>query len=282
MGPAHLQTGAHVSINQNQDLGVRFFYSSGARALFTKAWYSLVSKLDRDAEVTLMNYGFEHPDGSKIAPDARNAPERYALQLYHHVATGVSLEGKQVLEVGCGRGGGASYIARHLHPRRMVGVDIIPSAIRFAHKHYATQKNLEFQVADAHKLPFADNSFDAVVNIESAQHYKDVGRFLSEVRRVLRPGGHLLISYFEDPGKGVFPRQALAQSKLHKLREEDITEGVVRAMDLDSARRQLLAHKLSPSILKRIANEFAGIRGTHLYDSFASGNFPYFYFIYQK
>jgi len=269
-------------MDQTQYLGVKFFYSSGARSLFTNAWYSLVSKFDKNAEVTLMNYGYAHPDGSKISLDTENASERYALQLYHHVATGVSLEGKQVLEVGCGRGGGASYIARHLHPQRMVGVDRNASAIRFAQKHFADQKNLQFMLADAHKLPFEDNSFDAVVNIESAQHYKDVGRFLSEVRRVLKPGGYLLISYFEDPEKGVFPRQALAQSRLHKVREEDITEGVVRALDLDSSRKQLLAHKLSPSVLKKFAIEFAGVRGTHLYHSFASGACPYFYFIYQK
>jgi ubiquinone/menaquinone biosynthesis C-methylase UbiE len=164
----------------------------------------------------------------------------------------------------------------------MVGVDIVASAIGFDQKHYAAQKNLQFFEADAHKLPFEDNSFDAVVNIESAQHYKDIARFLSEVHRVLKPGGYLLISYFEDPEKGVFPRQALAQSKLHKVREEDITEGVVRAMDLDSLRRQRLAQKISPGFLNKLAVEFAGVRGTDLYNDFASGKYPYFYFIYQK
>lgn len=269
-------------MNQAQHPAIRFFYSSRARSLLTNAWYSLVSRLDKNAEVTLMNYGYESADGTRIFLHAGDEAERFALQLYHHVATGVALEGKDVLEVGCGRGGGASYIARYLHPRKMVGADIIPSAIRFDQKHYAAQKNLRFFVADAHKLPFEDNSFDAIVNIESAQHYKDVSRFLSEVRRVLKPGGYLLISYFEDPGKGVFPRQALAQSNLHKVREEDITEGVVRAMGLDSSRRQQLAQKLSPGILKKLAVEFAGVRGTDLYNDFASGNYPYFYFIYRK
>jgi ubiquinone/menaquinone biosynthesis C-methylase UbiE len=238
--------------------------------------------LDKNAEVTLMNYGYESADGTKIRLDASDEPERYSLQLYHHVATGVPLEGKDVLEVGCGRGGGASYIARYLHPRKMMGVDIVASAIRFDRKHYAAQKNLQFFEADAHKLPFEDDSFDAVVNIESAQHYKDVDRFFSEVHRVLKPGGYLLIAYFEDPEKAVFPRQALARSKLHKVREEDITEGVVRAMDLDSSRKQRLAQKLSPRILDKLAVEFAGVRGTDLYNDFASGAYPYFYFIYRK
>jgi ubiquinone/menaquinone biosynthesis C-methylase UbiE len=229
-----------------------------------------------------MNYGYENLDGTKISLDADEASERYSLQLYHHVATGVSLEGKDILEVGCGRGGGASYITRHLHPRQIVGVDINATAIRFDQKHYAAHKNLQFSVADAHELPFKDNSFDAILNIESAHHYKDVRQFLSEVHRVLKPDGYFLIACFEDPEKRVFPRRALAQSKLRKVREEDITADVIRAMDLDNSRRQLLAQKLVPGILKDFAVEFAGVHGTELYDSFVSGKCSYVYLIYKK
>ena len=269
-------------MNQAQSLAVRFFYSSGARALFTNAWYALVSRLDRNAEVTLMNYGYAGADGSRIPLDAAHEPERYALQLYHHVATGVPVEGRDVLEVGCGRGGGAAYIARALRPREMVGVDRTAASIRFARRHFAAQKNLRFLEADAHSLPFDDDSFDAVVNIESAQHYRDIDRFFSEVHRVLKPGGHLLIACFEDASKGVYPREALRRSKLREVREEDITPGVVRAMDLDSARRQQLARKLVPPFLRGLAGEFAGVRGTALYDSFATGGCPYLYFVYRK
>jgi ubiquinone/menaquinone biosynthesis C-methylase UbiE len=269
-------------MNQAQSLAVRFFYSSGARALFTNAWYALVSKLDRHAEVTLMNYGYAGADGSRIALDAAHEPERYALQLYHHVAAGVPVEGRNVLEVGCGRGGGAAYIARALRPREMVGVDRTAASIRFARRHFSAQKNLRFLEADAHELPFEDNTFDAVVNIESAQHYRDIDRFFSEVHRVLKPGGHLLIACFEDASKGVYPREALRRSQLREVREEDITPGVVRAMDLDSVRRQQLARKLVPPFLRGLAGEFAGVRGTALYDSFATGGCPYLYFVYRK
>jgi ubiquinone/menaquinone biosynthesis C-methylase UbiE len=265
-----------------QSLATRFFYSSGARAMFTNSWYALVSKLDRNAEVTLMNYGYAHADGARIWLEPEHEAERYALQLYHHVATGVPLEGKDVLEVGCGRGGGAAYISRCLKPRQMVGVDRTASSIDFARRHFATQKNLHFKEADAHDLPFEEASFDAVVNIESAQHYHDIGRFFAEVHRVLKPGGHLLIACFEDASKGVFPRQALGRSKLVRVREEDITPGVMRAMELDSARREQLARKLVPPFLRGLAGEFAGVRGTVLYESFATGGCPYLYFVYRK
>jgi ubiquinone/menaquinone biosynthesis C-methylase UbiE len=164
----------------------------------------------------------------------------------------------------------------------VVGVDRTASSVEFARRHFAAQQNLRFKHGDAHDLPFEDESFDAVVNIESAQHYKDVGRFLAEVHRVLRPGGHLLIACFEDASKGVFPRQALQRSRLRRVREEDITPCVVRAMDLDSARREGLAQKLVPPFLRGLAGEFAGVRGTALYESFAKGGSPYLYFVYRK
>jgi len=263
-------------------LAVRFFYSSGARALFTRAWYALVSKLDRDAEVTLMNYGFAPADGTRIPLAPEHERERYAIQMYHHVASGVPVAGKDVLEVGCGRGGGAAYIARYLKPKHMIGLDRTPAAIEFACRHFAAEENLRYLDGDAHSLPFEDECFDAVVNIESAQHYDDIGLFLSEVHRVLKPGGHLLIACFEDPSKDVFPRRSLERSPLTEVSEEDITPGVVRAMDLDSARRQALAEKLAPSFLRGLAGEFAGVRGTELYESFASGGCPYLFFVYRK
>ena len=164
-----------------------------------------------------MNFGFAYLDSSQIPLKEEDELERYALQLYDYVAAGVPLKDKDVLEVGCGRGGGASYIARYARPKKMVGVDIVPSAIRFDTKHYAEQKNLQFFLADAQRLPFEVNYFDAVVNIESAHHYADFDKFLGEVHRVLKPGGHLLMTCYEDPKKNVFPREALERSKLHKI-----------------------------------------------------------------
>ena len=61
-----------------------------------------------------MNYDYAELDGSEL--DLHDHPEkdRYFIQLYHYVAAAVELNGKKVLEVGSGRGGGASYVARVL------------------------------------------------------------------------------------------------------------------------------------------------------------------------
>jgi SAM-dependent methyltransferase len=232
--------------------------------------------------VTFLNYGYASLNGERIPLREEDEPNRYPIQLYHHALSGTAIAGKDVLEVGSGRGGGASYVARYLHPRGLTGVDICKPAIQFSTARYADQDNLEFRVADALNLPFADDSFDVVLNIESAQHYGDMGRFLEEVHRVLRPGGDFLMACFEDASKNVFPRESLRQARLRLIREDDITANVARALELDGSRRKELAVAISPRLLLRLSNEFAGIPGTQLHASFANGECPYYCFACRK
>jgi SAM-dependent methyltransferase len=261
---------------------LKLFYSRAARHLFTNVWYSLLSNLDRNAAVTFLNYGYASSNGEQIPLQPEDEPNRYPIQLYHRVLFGTTIAGRRVLEVGSGRGGGASYVARYFHPLTLVGVDICKAAIQFSTARYAGQDNLKFRVADACMLPFANDSFDVVLNVESAQHYGDISRFLEEVYRVLRPGGDFLMACFEDVQKDVFPREFLRQSPLRVIREDEITTNVARALELDSSRRQALAIAIAPRPLLRLSNEFAGILGTQLYASFASGQCPYFCFACRK
>ena len=263
-------------------IAVRLFYARLSRRLFTNLWYATVSTLDKNCELTFLNYGFAYLNNYRIPLRQEDEFDRYPIQLYHRIISGVSLKGKDVLEVGCGRGGGASYIARYLHPSKMTAIDICKPAIRFATLHYAQQHNLEFRIADAQELPFPNDSFDALISIETAHHYPDMTRFLDEAHRVLRPGGSFLMACFEDPHKKVFPREALHRSNLRCLTESDITANVVSALTIDSPRRQMLARKLCPRLLGRLPQEFAGLPGTELYNSFASGRYPYFCFRYLK
>src|ERR687885_606835 len=82
--------------------------------------------------------------------------------------------GRDVLEVGCGRGIALPPLARLLQPRRLVGVDV--DAAEFVH-------------ADVRALPFPDQSFDVVVDFGTCYHVEGAERALAEVARVLRPHG---------------------------------------------------------------------------------------------
>ena len=261
--------------------GARFFYSSIAEFLFTNAWYSLVAKLDKHADEPFMNYGFAQLDGGQLALESRLEPHRYAIQLYDHVAANGAVQGKDLLEIGCGRGGGASYLAAALQPRRYVGLDINKSAVACNRRLYRDQPNLEFIAGDAHALPFGDATFGVALNVESSHHYRDLDTFLGEVHRVLVPGGTFLMACFPRRNELAL-REPLARSAFACVFEEDITANVVRALEIDSGRREAAVDRLCPAPLRTFAREFAGVRGSELYDSFASGRRRYLNFVLRK
>jgi SAM-dependent methyltransferase len=99
--------------------------------------------------------------------------------------------GCTVLDVGCGTGYGASILAAKA--RLVVGVDNAPEAIQYAQANYPGG-NLRFAVADCRNLPYPDGSFDLAVMFEVIEHIAEQHQALSEIRRVLAPGGTLILS----------------------------------------------------------------------------------------
>ena len=153
-----------------------------------RRWYQYLAEKYDDADWTFMNYGYidDNPDASRLLLDPEEEPERYSAQLYHKVASAVNIEGKDVLEVGSGRGGGSAYIAKYLNPSSMRGVDIAANNVSFSNFRHKLP-NLSYSVGDAENLPFEDGEFFAVVNVESSHGYGSIPEFLKEVRRVLEP-----------------------------------------------------------------------------------------------
>jgi SAM-dependent methyltransferase len=142
-------------------------------------------------DVVFLNFGYEEDPPMALPLAASDEANRFCIQLYHRTATQVDLSGKRVLEVGCGHGGGASYLMRTLRPASYTGLDLNPAGIDFCRKRH-NLAGLDFVRGDAENLPFDDQSFDAVINIESSHCYPHFSRFLAEVARVLRAGGHFL------------------------------------------------------------------------------------------
>ena len=99
---------------------------------------------------------------------------------------------KVVLEIGCGSGYGASYLAKK-GSRRVVGGDISEESMGYC-RRYSAMGNLEFVRLDATKLPFSDSSFDVVVSFELIEHLKQYEVFLSECSRVIKDGGCFICS----------------------------------------------------------------------------------------
>jgi ubiquinone/menaquinone biosynthesis C-methylase UbiE len=109
---------------------------------------------------------------------------------YHFAARLVA--GRDVLDVACGAGYGSALLARSA--AKVTGADISAAAVDHARRRYAGVPNVEFRQADCTALPFADASFDVVVSFETVEHIAAQEAFLDEVRRVLRPGGVVILS----------------------------------------------------------------------------------------
>jgi SAM-dependent methyltransferase len=105
----------------------------------------------------------------------------------------------RVLDVGCGAGSVAKAVKRERPDLEVSGCDLSQSALDVA---MAAPGGVEFQLATAERLPFADGSFDFVWIFDVLEHVEDPELVLREVARVLKPGGgfHIVLPLEGQPG----------------------------------------------------------------------------------
>jgi ubiquinone/menaquinone biosynthesis C-methylase UbiE len=230
-----------------------------------------------------MNYGFSSlaTDDPLLSLQPADEPNRFAIQLYHHVASAVALEGLDVLEVGCGRGGGTSFVKRHFRPRQMTGIDVSAKAVRFCERNHRLE-GLSFVRGDAESLPLADESFDAVLNIESSHCYGSMPAFLSQVKRVLRPGGHFLFADLRSTVDRDRLHQNIVDTGMTLWIQQDVTANVVESLRRDSERKLALIERNVNKRLLGAFRQFAAIEGSDIYRAFQDGTAVYVRYLLQK
>jgi ubiquinone/menaquinone biosynthesis C-methylase UbiE len=246
-------------------------------------WYQYLSKLDGAADWTFMNYGYAPLDQRELELELRpeDQQNRYCIQLYQRVAGAVELCGKSLLEVGCGRGGGASFIARYHQPHSLTAVDFSSRAVAFCKGHYHDE-GLSFLHADAERLPLPADSFDAVINVESSHCYNSMDRFLREVRRVLRPGGHFLFADIRLYEAAPLLRKQLSCAGLRLLEEERMNTNVLKALELDNERKLTLIRNTAPRFMQERLQQFAGLMGSPVHRRFLTDEWEYLRFTLEK
>ena len=122
--------------------------------------------------------------------------EPYATDLGRRLT---GLPGRAVLETSCGTGVATEALARAAGPdRTIVATDVSEPMLAIARERRGHLANVRFERADAVELPFEDASFDAVVSQFGLMFFPDKLQALREARRVLRPGGRLLLSVWGD------------------------------------------------------------------------------------
>ncbi|MEX2235827.1 MAG: class I SAM-dependent methyltransferase [Cyclobacteriaceae bacterium] len=252
------------------------------KRLNAKVTYELLAKRISAEDWHFMNYGYMPNQGEPPAsiPDDPKI-QKYPMQMYHYLAAKTELKGKQVLEVGSGRGGGARYVAGAFQPTSYTGMDIAQSAVDLANKIHPLP-NLKFIQGSAESIPLPDKSIDVVLNVESCHAYGSVDKFLSEVKRVLKPGGYLLLVDFRDVKNMDLLRSQLRNTAMEWISEEDIAPNVVKAMEAEDDVKKERIRKLFPAKWQTLFGEFAGVVGSRIHLNLKSGARLYHRFVLRK
>ncbi len=140
-----------------------------------------------------MHHGYYGVDGTSREKDPRTA-QRILIDKLLEWSRPKSVQ--QILDVGCGIGGSTLYLASKYYANA-TGITLSPrQAARATARARASglDPHVEFLVANALAMPFADNSFDLIWSLESAEHIPDKQQFLAECVRVLRPNGRIIVA----------------------------------------------------------------------------------------
>ena len=133
-------------------------------------------------------------------PELEWSGERYVPQLegniklehvHRYLIARVSCRGQRVLDIACGEGYGSALLADVAS--LVIGVDIAPDAIAHASRRYG-QPHLTFLTGHCAAIPLSDGSVDVVVSFETIEHHDRHDEMMREIKRVLRPGGLLIMS----------------------------------------------------------------------------------------
>ena len=253
------------------------------RKWWYRKWYDLQTSNLSGKQKNFNNYGYVPltEDEKRRLASVPQDDEYLSMMLYHHVAGQIEIENTDVLEVGCGRGGGCHYIRRFFKAKRVAGIDFSKINIDYCRKNSALN-GVSFKVGDAEKIPFDDKSFDAVVNIESSCHYPHIDRFFKEVNRILKSNGHFLYADHIMANKVQKIREKLRKCNLKIVSENDITANVLES------RRQ--TSKVVDHLRKIDRNEgvlkneldFGALVGSDTFRQFQDRERIYFSFVIQN
>ena len=243
-------------------------------------WYQRLAKAKAWGDFGFMNYGFI--DGDPPVLDPEDESDRLFIQLYHMNIRDIELKGKNVLEIGSGRGGGANWIARTYSPLSLTALDYSGASVKLCNRMYGRQGNLQFVEGNAMSLSFEDESYDIIYNVESSHCYSNMSQFILEAYRVLTPGGYFAWTDFRDKKTMESIHKLFLSTGFEIVSKFDITNEVVAALDQVSDDKQSRIKSGTNVMIRRSFETFAGVRNTPVYDAFIKGDLAYYRYLLQK
>jgi SAM-dependent methyltransferase/NAD(P)-dependent dehydrogenase (short-subunit alcohol dehydrogenase family)/acyl carrier protein len=216
-----------------------------------------------------LNYGYiSQGDGDEARFEVpAEVFNRNSVRLALELVGTTPLEGRKVLDVGCGRGGTVALLGETFGAAA-TGVDLSPEAIAFCRKVHGGVA--QFEVGDAEHLPFGDGSFQAVTNLESSHTYPNLRAFYKEVGRVLEKGGTFLYADLLPVQRWAEVRVLLKSLGLRAESERNITANVLASCDEVAANRTKAFGGSSEMI-----DNFLAVPGSAVYEQMRSGAWEY-------
>jgi len=196
-------------------------------------------------------------------PGIRASREQLSMLLTRYQLAADRADGRDVCELACGAGLGVEYLARRA--RRVLGGDIDAGNLGLARRICARAGHVALARLDAQRLPLADASCDLLCCFEAVYYLPEPRRFVAEARRVLRPGGELILGSVNCQWPGFNPspysRRYLSAGELVDLLREagfavDLRVGFADRADtlarrmLGALRRLAVAARLIPRSMK--------------------------------
>lgn len=232
-----------------------------------------------------MNCGYRDA-GPPIALPPERESERTSYELYTRLIAETPLAGRDVLELGAGRGGGARFLHDTYHPQRLVALDYAEESVRWCRRNFYSP-GLKFVCGDAGEPPFPEASFDVIVAVEVTHCLPDKEQFLASAARILRPGGRLLVAdfFYRRPDAmhalGKF-ETALAGSDFTVVANDDWTSAATAAIEADSARRTQVITDHVPGFLQNTALGFASTTASSTYIAMREGRTVYRRYVLER
>ena len=234
----HSEPSVHAESEDDAQVAMSAHLADDLLSTTAGGWRSFYNKLSRRLEEAgvadssfFLNYGYLPTDSNnESAFDIRAGTfNANSVRLVLEVVGPVDLNDRTIVEIGCGRGGNSALVAEKFSGQ-VIGIDMSSEAIAFCSRAHA-KHGIDFKVGDALKLPLADESCDAVLNVESSHSYGNLPKFLNEVRRICRSGAWFLHTDFLSSEDWDYVRMRMQALGFVTETDRDITGNVLASRD---------------------------------------------------
>lgn len=165
---------------------------------------------------------------------------------------------KKVLELGSGKGFNTTYLSSKHANINFHAIDITPAFIKKAKQKSKKISNAHFNIGDFHEIPHPSLSFDIAFEIEATCHASDTRKVLSEVHRILKPGGHFIAfdgyrqESFNSLDRALIQASRLVEVSMAVKQASKIDERTSIAQDIgfEIVYIQDISHAIMPNLLK--------------------------------